>query len=144
MQSVLTRCQVRLQSSIYRNGSVTPSNTFTMNGNFTSTVGFSSGSLNNIDKVVIRGITDPAGIGFDDFSFTVPADVKITSGRVNGYLKWHRAERFAWSRCRAERKPVARWICRRNLLVDLHANALFNPHPQQFFIRDTAHEWLKQ
>jgi hypothetical protein len=71
---------------LYRNGSATPSNTFAMNGNFTSTVGFSSGSLNNIDRVVIRGITDPAGIGFDDFSFTVPADVKITSGRVNGYL----------------------------------------------------------
>jgi hypothetical protein len=49
-------------------------------------VGFSSGTLNNIDKLVVKGITDPAGIGFDDFSFTVPADVKITSGRVNGYL----------------------------------------------------------
>lgn len=71
---------------LYRNGSVTPTNTFAMNGFFSTTVGFSSGSLNNIDKVVIRGITDAAGIGFDDFSFTVPADVKITSGRANGYL----------------------------------------------------------
>jgi len=44
------------------------------------------GSLDNISKIVIRGITDPAGIGFDDFSFNVPADVKITSGRVSGYL----------------------------------------------------------
>jgi Tol biopolymer transport system component len=71
---------------LYRNGSVTPSNTFAMNGNFTATVGFSSGTLNNIDKVVVRGVNDALGIGFDDFSFTVPADVKITSGRVNGYL----------------------------------------------------------
>lgn len=71
---------------LYRNGSVIPSNSFAMNGNFTPTVGFSSGPLNNIDKLVVRGITDTAGIGFDDFSFTVPADVKITSGRVSGYL----------------------------------------------------------
>lgn len=71
---------------LYRNGSATPSNTFAMNGNFSPTVGFSSGPLNNIDKLVVRGITDAAGIGFDDFSFTIPADVKITSGRVNGFL----------------------------------------------------------
>ncbi|HBB98402.1 MAG TPA: hypothetical protein DC054_23720 [Blastocatellia bacterium] len=71
---------------LYRNGSVTPSNTFAMNGNFSPTVGFSSGPLNNIDRLVVRGITDAAGIGFDDFSFTVPADVKITSGRVVGNL----------------------------------------------------------
>jgi len=71
---------------LYRNGSVTPSNTFAMNGNFSPTVGFSSGPLNNIDRLVVRGITDAAGIGFDDFSFTVPADVKITNGRVNGSL----------------------------------------------------------
>jgi len=44
------------------------------------------GSLDNINKIVIRGITDPSGVGFDDFSFNVPADVKITSGRVGGYL----------------------------------------------------------
>jgi Tol biopolymer transport system component len=71
---------------LYRNGSVTPSNTFAMNGAFSTTVGFSSGALNNIDKVVIRGITDAAGIGFDDFSFTVAADVRITSGRIAGVL----------------------------------------------------------
>ena len=71
---------------IYRNGSPTPSNVFALNGVFSATVGFTSGSLSNINKIVIRGITDPAGIGFDDFSFNIPADVKITSGRVNGYL----------------------------------------------------------
>jgi len=71
---------------LYRNGSVTPTNTFAMNGIFNTTVGFTSGSLNNIDKVVVRGITDAAGIGFDDFSFTVPADVKITNPRITGSL----------------------------------------------------------
>jgi Tol biopolymer transport system component len=71
---------------LYRNGSPTPTNTFAWNGVFSTTVGFTSGTLNNINKVVVRGITDAAGIGFDDFSFTVPADVKITSGRVNGSL----------------------------------------------------------
>jgi hypothetical protein len=71
---------------LYRNGSVTPSNTFAMNGIFNPTVGFTSGSLNNIDKVVIRGITDAAGIGFDDFSFTESADVKITNPRITATL----------------------------------------------------------
>jgi hypothetical protein len=71
---------------LYRNGSPVPSNTFALNGVFSTTVGFSSGSLTNIDKVVIRGINDALGIGFDDFSFNVPADVQITNPRANGSL----------------------------------------------------------
>jgi hypothetical protein len=72
---------------IYRNGLSFPSNTFPLNAILSSfTVGFTSGSFDNITKVVIRGIDDPAGVGFDDFSFNIPADVKITSGRVSGDL----------------------------------------------------------
>jgi hypothetical protein len=55
-------------------------------GNGTYTVGFTFGTLDNITKIVVRNINDPLGIGFDDFFFNVPADVKITSGRVPGYL----------------------------------------------------------
>ncbi len=69
---------------VYRNNSLYGS--FQIFGNGTTTRQISLGSLDNINKIVIRGITDPAGIGFDDFSFNVPADVKITSERVGGYL----------------------------------------------------------
>lgn len=69
---------------VYRNGALYA--TYPIYGNGTSTVGFTLGSLTNISKIVIRGINDAAGIGFDDFTFTVPSDIKITSGRVNGYL----------------------------------------------------------
>lgn len=68
---------------MYRNGSLYAIRP--LYGNFTSTVGVTVG-LDNITKIVVRNITDTSGVGFDDFSFNVPADVKITSGRVNGYL----------------------------------------------------------
>ncbi|HYX30155.1 MAG TPA: PKD domain-containing protein [Pyrinomonadaceae bacterium] len=69
---------------VYSNNSLYGS--FPVFGNGTWTKSISFGTLDNINKVVIRNITDPLGVGFDDFSFTVPADVKITSGRINGYL----------------------------------------------------------
>lgn len=69
---------------VYRGGSLYAS--YPVFGNGTRTVGFTLGSLDNISKVVIRAITDPFGIGFDDFTFNVPSDIKITSGRVSGYL----------------------------------------------------------
>lgn len=69
---------------VYRNGSL--NGTYTLYGNGTSTVGITLGSTNNISKIVVRGITDAAGVGFDDFTFSVPSDIKITNGRVNGYL----------------------------------------------------------
>lgn len=69
---------------VYRNNA--PYAAFPMTGAGTSTRQFSLGALDNITKIVIRGITDPAGIGFDDFAYTMQADVKITSGRVSGYL----------------------------------------------------------
>lgn len=69
---------------VYRNGAL--SGTYPLYGNGTFTVGVGLGTLDNISKIVIRGINDANGIGFDDFSFSVPADVKITSGRVSGYL----------------------------------------------------------
>jgi len=69
---------------VYRNGAFY--STSTVFGNGSSTVGYTFGSLDNISKIVIRGITDPSGIGFDDFSFTVPWEIKITSSRVAGFL----------------------------------------------------------
>lgn len=69
---------------VYRSGSFYAS--YPVFGNGTRTVGFTLGSLDNINKIVIRSITDPLGIGFDDFTFNVPSDIKITSGRVSGYL----------------------------------------------------------
>lgn len=69
---------------VYRNGSFYAS--YPVFGNGTRTVGFTLGSLDNINKVVIRSITDPLGIGLDDFTFNVPSDIKITSARVSGYL----------------------------------------------------------
>lgn len=72
---------------VYRNGNnTTPYGIFPIFGNGTYTVGFTLGTLDNISKIRIRSIADVNGIGFDDFSFNVPADVKITSGRVSGYL----------------------------------------------------------
>ena len=69
---------------VYRNNS--PYGSLAVFGNGTTTKGINFVGLDNITKIVIRSISDPFGIGFDDFSFNVPADVKITSGRVNGYL----------------------------------------------------------
>ncbi|HEX7721294.1 MAG TPA: PKD domain-containing protein [Pyrinomonadaceae bacterium] len=69
---------------VYRNNALFGS--FPVSGNGTTTKQISLGSWDNINKIVIRSITDPFGIGFDDFTFNVPADVKITSGRVNGSL----------------------------------------------------------
>ena len=69
---------------VYRNGAFYATYPVFGNGNFT--VGFTFGSLDNISKIVIRGITDPSGIGFDDFSFTVPWEIKITSSRIAGFL----------------------------------------------------------
>lgn len=69
---------------VYRNGAFHA--TYPVFGNGMFTVGFTFGSLDNISKIVVRGITDPSGIGFDDFSFTVPWEIKITSSRVNGFL----------------------------------------------------------
>ena len=68
---------------VYQNGALYV--TYPIYGNGTSTVGGTL-SLTNISKIVVRGITDPAGIGFDDFTFSVPADVKITNARVSGHL----------------------------------------------------------
>lgn len=69
---------------VYRNNSFYGS--LPVFGNGTATRSLSFGALDNINRIVIRSITDPSGVGFDDFSFTVPADVKITNGRINGYL----------------------------------------------------------
>jgi len=69
---------------LFQNGSF--SNSFTIFGNANSSVGFTFGSTSNISKIVIRNITDPLGVGFDDFTFTVPADIKITNPRVAGSL----------------------------------------------------------
>jgi hypothetical protein len=69
---------------VYRSGVFYATYPVFGNGNFT--VGYTFGSLDNISKIVIRGITDPSGIGFDDFSFTVPWEIKITSSRVAGFL----------------------------------------------------------
>jgi Tol biopolymer transport system component len=72
---------------VYRNGNNTaPFATYPILGNGTFTSGITLGTLDNISMITVRGINDPNGIGFDDFSFTVPADVKITSGRVNEFL----------------------------------------------------------
>ena len=68
---------------LYRNGAHYGS--YTVYGNASTTRWISFG-LDNISKVVIRNSIDGNGIGFDDFNFNVPADVKITSGRVGGYL----------------------------------------------------------
>jgi len=69
---------------VYRNGNnTTPAGTFPIFGNGTYTVGITLGTLDNISKIVIRGITDVNGVGFDDFSFNVPVDVKITSAIGN-------------------------------------------------------------
>jgi Tol biopolymer transport system component len=69
---------------VYRNGAY--SSTSILNGVFNTTAGISFGSTTNITKIVIYGLTDPAGIGIDDVEFTLPVDAKITSARVNGYL----------------------------------------------------------
>src|SRR5215216_1430342 len=69
---------------VYRNGVFYT--TYPVSGNGNYTVGFTFGSLDNISKIVIRGITDANGIGFDDFSFTVPWEIKISSSRVAGFL----------------------------------------------------------
>jgi len=69
---------------VYRSGNLYA--TYPVYGNGNWTVGFTLGSLTDISKVVIRNINDPLGIGFDDFTFNVPSDIKITSGRVGGYL----------------------------------------------------------
>lgn len=69
---------------VYRNSALYA--TYPVYGNGTRTVGVNLGSLTDISKVVIRGINDPLGIGFDDFTFTIPSDIKITSARVGGYL----------------------------------------------------------
>lgn len=69
---------------VYRNGAY--STTYILNGVFNTTAGFSLGSTTNITKIIIYGLTDPAGIGIDDVAFTLAADVKITSARVSGYL----------------------------------------------------------
>jgi hypothetical protein len=69
---------------VYRSGSLYSS--YPVFGNGTRTVGFTLGSLDNISKIVIRNISDVLGIGFDDFTFNVPSDIKITSARVSGYL----------------------------------------------------------
>ncbi len=69
---------------VYRNGAL--SSTFPVFGNGTFTVGISLGTLDNISKIVVRGINDPAGIGFDDFSFNVPVDINITNPRATGSL----------------------------------------------------------
>jgi PKD repeat protein len=49
---------------VYRNGSFYGS--YTIYGNGTYTVGFTGGALDHISKIVVRNITDPAGVGFDD------------------------------------------------------------------------------
>lgn len=69
---------------VYRNGSY--SATYTLNGVFNSTSGFTLGSTTDITKIIIYGLTDPQGIGIDDLTFTIPADVKITNPRANGSL----------------------------------------------------------
>lgn len=68
---------------VYRNGAF--SNTFGISGNGTSNVGVTLGTMNSITKIVIRNINDAAGVGFDNFTFTLP-DVKITNSRVSGNL----------------------------------------------------------
>lgn len=69
---------------VYRNG--TFYQTYPIYGNGTFTVGFTLGSLTNVSKIVVRSLNDPLGVGFDDFTFSLPSDIKITNARVNGYL----------------------------------------------------------
>jgi hypothetical protein len=71
-------------ADIYVNGSFAFTNT--LNGVFNSTGGFSLPSTTNITKIIIYGLTDPAGVGIDDLTFTIAADVKITNPRVTGSL----------------------------------------------------------
>ena len=103
---------------VYRNNSLYGS--FQIFGNGTTTRQISLGSLDNISKIVIRGITDPAGIGFDDFSFNVPADVKITSGRVSGYLNGTTQNALLRCGCGATGQSTPRWIRGRHLRLDMH------------------------
>jgi hypothetical protein len=68
---------------VYRNGTFFSS--FNIFGNGTANVGVSLGSTNSITKIVVRNINDAAGVGFDNFTFTLP-DVNITNPRVSGNL----------------------------------------------------------
>lgn len=69
---------------VYRNGAF--HGTFPIFGNANFSVGYSLGSITEISRIVIRGITDPDGIGFDDFTFTVPWKIRISSPHINGFI----------------------------------------------------------
>ncbi len=72
------------RADVYVNGSY--SITYTLNGVFNSTGGFSLPSTTNVTKIVIHSLTDPAGVGIDDLTFTIASDVKITNPRISGSL----------------------------------------------------------
>ena len=69
---------------VYRNSVFHGS--FPIFGNANFSVGYSLGSITDISRIVIRGITDPDGIGFDDFTFTVPWKIRISSPFINGFI----------------------------------------------------------
>jgi len=61
--------------------------TFQIFGNGTRTVGYTLGSMTDISKIVITGPADGNGIrGFDDFTFTVPWKIRISSPHINGFI----------------------------------------------------------
>ena len=70
---------------VYRNGAFHA--TFPIFGNGTFTVGHTLGSITDISKIVIRNLTDPAGVGFDDFTFTIPWKIRISNSQVNGFIE---------------------------------------------------------
>jgi len=83
---------------VYRNGNnTTPVGSYPVFGNGTWTVGFTTGSFDNISKIVIRGINDVNGVGFDDFSFSLPLDVNIKSGTGTTLTPNTQYNELAWA-----------------------------------------------
>ena len=73
---------------IYQNGTFTA--TRVLNGSGTPFVpvllDFAANGFNNITRIVIYNITDPNGLGYDDFTFTPNLNVSITNPRVSGNI----------------------------------------------------------
>lgn len=80
---------------VYQNGAYTT--TFNYCGNGTTPISTQFPGYDNITKIVIYNVTDPAGLGYDNFSFTVPLTVNITNPRVGGESQWYNPECF--NRC---------------------------------------------
>ena len=116
---------------VYRSGAFYATYPVFGNGNFT--VGFTFGSLDNISKIVIKGITDPSGIGFDDFSFTVPWEIKITSSRVAGFLNQTTQNALLAGDISLLANPLPAAFLRRDLLLDIQ-RSFFCVECDQFLI----------